>query len=175
MELEIKGLDSLIKKLNASNEMVQAGIKKGSLMAGQRITVDAKVKVAKNTGNLANTIRVEQRSTLNYEETVVSTNSNYAQFIEFGTGPVGKASKKDLPKGLSLTYKNVGWFVNVKDFPDYAKYGFKPIENKDGEQFIYTRGQAAKPFMMPAVRANIKRIPKIFKDTIKTELEKGLK
>lgn len=75
---------------------------------------------------------------------VIKVSSDYAAFIEFGTGIVGQQNPHPSGKG---TYKGEGWFTTADGKPMDIMYGWQPFVMSDGSVIYYTEGQPAKPFM----------------------------
>lgn len=173
--MPIDGLGSLEQKLSLMVEEVIPGAKEKSLgQAMLLIKKSAQAGIRTSTGGTRDNIHDEvvQTKDGSYEGRVYTVGEN-AVFEEFGTGPRGKASKKDLPEGVSIQYKDKGWLVPVKYWPDYARYGIEAIEIK-GELFVPTKGKEAHPYMEPAARKNRKKAVQIIKKQIQEDL-KGLK
>jgi len=87
----------------------------------------------------------------------VGTNVSYASFVEFGTGPRGAASPKDLPPDFSPSYRMTAW-------------GY--LDPKTGEK-IWTHGTPAKPFLYPAYRRNRERVKQAVQDAVRRCLKSG--
>ena len=87
----------------------------------------------------------------------VFTSVQHAPYVEFGTGPEGMASHKDLPAEIlsKLHYRQNGWWIHESqiDAKTADKYHFTRIETNDGV-FYYTEGQPAQPFLFPALQQN---------------------
>lgn len=97
---------------------------------------------------------------------VIRVNSEYALFIEFGTGPIG--AKNSHPSGEGVTYKNEPWYTKADGKPMDLWYGWDPIELEDGTIIYKTYGQKSKPFMWETaqqLRENLEQTAKeIFND-----------
>lgn len=85
----------------------------------------------------------------------IGTNLEYATYVEFGTGPVGEASAKMLPEGVTLQYRSDGWVYS------------------DGERFYYTEGQPADPFLYPAFKQNQNNVTDIIVRSLQKELREN--
>lgn len=168
--MTIKGLGSLISKLNDLDSVTLEGARKGIGKSAMKIQQDAKILVPKNTGELKNSIHIEVKVE---EETVtgkVYTTNDHALYVEFGTGPVGKASKKEIPPGVAIQYKDKGWSVKVSDFPNYEQYGFKKVM-LHGEERVIVYGQKAQQFMTPAAKKHKAKVSNDVSASIKQELK----
>ncbi len=168
--MTIKGLGSLISKLNDLDSVTLEGARKGIGKSAMKIQKDAKLLVPKNTGELKNSIHIKVKVD---DETVtgkVYTTNDHALYVEFGTGPVGKASKKEIPPGVAIQYKDKGWLVPVKYFPNYEQYGMIAITIK-GELYVPSRGQKAQQFMTPAAKKHKAKVSNDVSASIKRELK----
>lgn len=175
---EIIGLDKLLAKLEAlggdTNKALEIGIKQ----AVKKVQGDAKLLCPSNNGALRNSI---QASTEIIDTRIigkVSTNNEYAAYVEFGTGPIGEQSPKDLPPGIAsqIHYKADKWFIPVDKIDEATaeKYHFKKIKFGDKE-FYESYGQPAKQYLYPALRQNEKQIKGIIAEHLKKTIEEVAK
>lgn len=175
MNIKVDGVRTVIKKLDLSNEAIANGILKGINLSSEKVIKSAKLLAPTNTGHLkGNGIQKMVKPFRNEIIAEIKTNVDYAIYVEFGTGPIGAKSKKIVPKGVNLKYKETGWAVKTSDFPDFERYGFKALTTSDGEEIILTRGQKAQQFMTPAIRKNKKAIKNIINDAVKDSLKRGV-
>lgn len=148
-------LDNLLQKLDDMTGDISTALEKGLRQAGKKIQGDAKLLVPKDTGRLANSI-IES---ISYEGNdiveTVGTNTEYASYVEFGTGPAGERSPKMVPSGVSLKYRKDGW---------------GPVYIKELGEFRYTEGQPAKPFLYPAFKQNQANVRDIIAKAVRKEL-----
>jgi HK97 gp10 family phage protein len=84
----------------------------------------------------------------------VGTNVAYAAYVEFGTGPVGAAAAKNLPPGVSVSYRADGWTYR---------------DPKTGK-FFHTNGQPPNPFLYPAWAANRDRLRKNVANAVRSAI-----
>lgn len=98
-----------------------------------------------------------------------------AIYREFGTGPNGESSQKDLPEGINPVYTQEPWFfpVDSTDANLNELYGMPVIEIGD-MKFYYTHGQPARPYMYPAFKDGIENREEIIRENIKDILGRGL-
>ena len=104
----------------------------------------------------------------------IYTNSEYAPYVEFGTGPTGQAHHNGISPDVDPVYSQSGWMISADAMsPDDAEqYGFGIAKGKDGEVIgYYTKGQVAQPFMYPAFA----ELKDDVTQEIKAALEKDLK
>lgn len=175
----MKGLDRLLRKLDELGGNSPDALKTAMLQAAKKVQGDAKdlAPVGQiDGGTLRDSIQasVEEKSGKIIGK--VSTNVYYAPYVEFGTGPVGEVSNKDLPKNVQPSYKQDGWWIHESqiDAETAEKYHFRRIETEAGV-FYYTRGQPAQPFLYPAAKQNEQTVVKIVADHLKKEIRKLVK
>lgn len=152
----IKNIDRLTQRFNkiANMELKDTMNKAVALVHGQ-----AENLAPVDTGALAGSIHMEVKNKADSLEGRVYTNMQYAPYVEFGTGVKGNGTYPYNIKGLNLKYENKGW----------AYWSDKH------EKYIYTTGQVAQPFMYPALKDNEKQIKALFKNGVKTKLQKSCK
>lgn len=124
MSIQIKGLDSLVRKLNKLGGNVQGCMYRG---IGKGMTViegDAKDLCPVCNGELRDSINSETRVTENGVKGTCGTNKEYAPHVEYGTGQRGAESPSP-PKG--------------------------PIGNGYREDWA---GMSAQPYLYPALMQN---------------------
>lgn len=151
----IKNIDRLTRKLNNIAEMELNNImsKAVALVHGQ-----AKALAPVDTGALAGSIHMDIVQKAQVLEGRVYTNLEYAPYVEFGTGIKGDGTYPYKIEGLNLTYRDTPWGYFDKD-----------------DNFVWTKGQVAQPFMYPALKENEKAIKKLFKNGVKTKLQESCK
>ena len=108
-------------------------------------------------GLLRESIHMQVKSTGNELQGRVYTNCEYGAYVEFGTGVTGNGTYPYTIEGLTLEYKNKGW----------AYY------DEDKDEWIYTKGQKAQPYMYPALNMHKKTIKKILKEGVHTKLKEN--
>lgn len=102
----------------------------------------------------------------------VYTNKEYAAYVEFGTGPNGEESHEGISPEVNVTYSQNGWWFSGDSInpSDASQYGWPSSEGEDGT-FYFTKGQAAQPFMYPALKQNEKTILANIKSDLQKEIE----
>ena len=89
MEVQVKGLDKLLKKLDKLGGSIEQSTQKALLRGGAVFEAEAKARCPVDTGHLRDSIHTEAQG----EGTAaVGTNTSYAPDVEFGTGPKGDPS-----------------------------------------------------------------------------------
>lgn len=156
-KVSIKGVDSLTKRFNkiANIELRDTMNKATQLVHGQ---AKALAPVGE-TGDLAGSIHMQVKDTGKELQGRVYTNKEYAPYVEFGTGVTGNGTYPYKIEGLNLEYKDKGW----------------AYFDEDKDEWIYTKGQEAQPYMYPAMKENEKTIKKMFRDGVKTKLKANCK
>lgn len=158
--IKIKNADRLLHRLNniANMELEDTMFK-----ATKKVHAQAKALAPTNKheggGFLRESIHMEVKKTSHSIQGRVYTNTQYAPYVEFGTGIKGKGTYPYDIKGLNLSYRDTPWVYT----PD------------DGETFYYTKGQKAQPYMYPALKENEKYIKQLFKNGVKTKLKENCK
>lgn len=174
--MTVQGLDSLLKKFNNLGSNSNQTVKRGVAQGTKKVQGDAKDLASVNYGELRQKIEEEVREEGNEIIGEVAAKAGHSAYVEFGTGPVGRASPKDLPPDIAgqIQYKEGGWWIHESQIdPDIAeKYGFIRIETEDGV-FYGTYGQPAQPFMYPAMKQNEDYIKETIAASIRMEIRKG--
>lgn len=175
---EIKGLESLLAKLDALGGNVEEALETAILQATKKVQGDAKFLCPSDKGQLRNSIQATVENAEGKISGKVSTNNEHAAYVEFGTGPVGERSPKDLPPEVAsqIHYKADKWYIPAdKVSEDTAeKYHFTKI--KVGEkEFYISYGQPAKPYLYPALKQNKDSINRIISNSLKRSIEKVAK
>ncbi len=152
--ITIKGIDSLIHKLNNISQTEQ--VKKTMNTATLLVHAQAKTLAPVDTGNLAGSIHPK---VITQGKTIIGkvyTNVSYAPYVEFGTGSKGNGTYPN--KDISLSYRSTPW-----------------VYTPNGEDFYRTEGQVAQPYMYPALKRNEKKIKAMFKEAIRTDIKNNSK
>lgn len=148
----VKNIDKLTSKLN---KMIDMDLKDAMNKATTLIHGQAKALAPVDTGQLAGSIHMEVKEKKDGLEGRVYTNTEYAPYVEFGTGEKGNGTYPYDVEGLNLSYADKPWTYT----PD------------GGETFYRSHGQVAQPFMYPALKQNEKYIKNLFKETVKEDIE----
>ena len=128
-------------------------------------------------GSLRQSIHTATERTEDGVRSEVYTNSIYAPFVEFGTGPTGQAHHEGISPNADPVYSQSGWTMpaDAMSPEDAEQYGFG-IKGKDGEIIgYYTKGQVAQPFLYPAFKSMEKTAAKEIEEALAREMEKKLK
>lgn len=122
--IQIEGMGELREKLGKLASGASSGLAKGLMKGGEIVRAEAAANCPVDTGQLRQSIVVEQQSGTSV---TVGPTADYGIYVEFGTGSKGDPS-------VGYTTKD-GWVY---------------FNEKTG-QFVYTTGQAPQPFLVPAL------------------------
>ena len=94
----------------------------------------------------------------------VYTNKQYAHYVEFGTGPKGAANHAGISPEVNPSYTPNPWWIHESqlDIGVAQMYHWHYIDTPDG-RFYICYGQAAQPFMYPALKDNEQTVLDILK------------
>jgi HK97 gp10 family phage protein len=150
---EIQGLDSLLKKLESMDSQITDYLFKSVARETKVVQADAKLNCPVNHGELRGSIMFQVSKTKEGVMGIVSTNKEYAAYVEFGTGPVGQANHEGISPNVNITYSQKGWAFPASEVSaaDAAQYKW-PKRTYGGEDYYVTSGQRAQPFMYPALK-----------------------
>lgn len=181
MGVEVRGLDRLRNKIS----MVSASAKKGAENAVREMTEEVRgtaesklqSSIKHPTGELAGSVKDEV--TTDSDGKLVGrvfSDKETAIFREFGTGPNGEKSTKDLPQGFTPVYTQKAWFFPVSSSVEdlTALYGIPKIEIQ-GVEFYRTSGQPARPWLYPSLKEVQERSDEILERNVAEAIKKGLK
>lgn len=173
----IKGLDSLIRKLNKLGGDVPGALEQAVKQTAELAADDARGMAPANAhsqaggsggGSLRQSITTEDKQTDTGAEARVFSNAPHSSYVEFGTGPVGAANHAGISPHVSPSYTSrKSWVYPVYDG---GKTAMKVVKGKvrkafglksKGISFVRTSGQPARPYLYPAAVKN--------KDTFQTK------
>lgn len=104
-------------------------------------------------GELGRSIRKRVEKTADGAKGELYTNKVYAAYVEFGTGPVGESNHEGISPEARPVYSQHGWGIPVEEIdPKVAKTYSWPTITYKGKDYYMTMGQAARPFMYPALK-----------------------
>lgn len=180
MRIEINGKDKLLNQLEGLPNV----IKKAVYNATYEITEDVQGRIESKLSSSVKYSSGELMGSFKSEVTedpsgnIVGRNwsdNKVAVFREFGTGPVGAGSPKDLPEGIHPAYTMEPWFfpAGSVDVDLEAIYGMVKMEI-NGKEFYRTSGQPARPFMYLAFKEAMEHAEEVLKEHVQENLRKGL-
>ena len=97
----LQGLDEILATLSGLGGDVKESARKGLERGAKRIQKNAKMLTPVDTGYLRNSIKTNSEIRPDGAEAKVYTNTEYAPYVEFGTGQRGRESDIDRPEGVS--------------------------------------------------------------------------
>lgn len=143
--MTIQGLDSLLRKLDKLGKDSTKVVAKAVGEATKKVQGDAKdlcpvreIDGGRLRGSIQGTLQEENREIIG----IVSTNVEYAPYVEFGTGQRGADSPSPPKYDGDLSYRE-----------DWA-------------------GMSAQPYMYPAIKQNEEYIKETIAASIKLEIQK---
>ncbi len=139
IQVILEGLDEVVGKLNNMVSGANSGLQRGLLRGGEVVRAEAVANCPVDTGALRQSIVVEAADGTSV---TVGTNLEYGIYVEFGTGSKGDPS-------VSHTTKS-GWVYF----------------NESTGKFVYTTGQVAQPFLVPALYSQMDEVVKAVKQGI---------
>lgn len=155
----IEGLDSLEAKLEHLSSLPEAKkfLNRAMSVVQGAAKANATVRRVGNGGALRRSIHTDIEMHPDRITGICYTNLEYASYVEFGTGPAGQAEHSGISPNVSVQYRQSGWVIpaDAMSEGDAREYGFRVVYGKDGQIIGYsTRGQAAQPFLYPALADN---------------------
>lgn len=162
-------LKNAIKELKAYKKRID---QKANLLAealaeaGYReIKVWIDVLGAVDTQNLKNSLFLNKRENKSKGNHVyyVLCDSEYACFVEFGTGSKGKLAQYpyEFPRGAKRWKYDVG--ATIKEGKNGWRGWFYPVDEA-GTEWRWTEGQASRPFMSNGFREMVSEVESIAKE-----------
>ncbi len=140
--MSIRGMTSLLRKLEQLGGNSKKAVKKGVLKATHLVQGDAKDLCPVDEGQLRNSITAKVEETRKGVAGKIGTNVKHAPYVEFGTGQRGEASPSPPKSDKNLSYRQ-----------DWA-------------------GMPAQPYLYPALKQNEDRVKEIVKEEIREEIRK---
>lgn len=171
----VKGLDKLMKKNgDLATAAAGPGLVKAVTASTKLIRAEASDACLVKSGELNQKIRI---STEQQDEKVIGTvytNVKYAPYIEFGTGPKGEKNHEGISPLVTPVYSQSPWWIHESqiDMETAEKYHWFYIDTKDG-RFYQCSGQAAQPFLYPALKNNEDRVTRNISNYVAREIRKA--
>ncbi len=152
--MSVQNVDKLLRKLKRMDMDVNDTL--APIMARQAkfIQGEAKDLCPVRDGQLRNSIRTTTRKSKYKVTALVHTNTEYAAYVEFGTGKVGEITPVANKYPGPLAYKQTKWRARIPDV------GWR-----------YVAGQSAQPFLYPALKNNESKV----RDNVVTELKEVIR
>lgn len=144
----IIGIETLLKRLNSLGGNVEEILYDSIAKQTKLVQGEAKELCPVDTGDLRGSIKANTQKNKNKIVGIVSTNSDHAAYVEFGTGKVGERTNKNTK--VNVSYKQDKWLANIPDI---------------GPRWI--EGQPAQPYLYPALKNNEDKILENIKSDVK--------
>ena len=132
---------------------------------------EAKMRCPVDMGELRGSVYTDIETEEGYIRGVCYTNKKYAPFVEFGTGPKGQANHKGVSPNVAVTYTQSPWWIHESQIDQKMaeKYHWFYVDTPNG-RFYQCTGQAAQPFLYPALKNQEPEIEKIFKEAVMKQI-----
>ena len=176
MGVEIKGLDRLKRKLNAMPKILSEALEDATYEITELVRSAAELRLSSgmksSSGELLGSLKTEVVE--NAGGKIVGrvwSDKEQAIYREFGTGPNGEASPKDLPEDVNPIYTQTRWFIPAEEVGVdlNAIYGLPKITIQ-GKDFYITSGQPARPFLYPSFEEILPQMSEIYKGYVQKKL-----
>lgn len=174
--VKIKGMERLRSKVNALPKILNEALNSATYEITELVRASAELRLSSSMkfssgellGSLKSEVVIDSDGKL-----VGRVWSDKAQAIyrEFGTGPVGENSPKDLPEDIHPVYTQTRWFIPASEVGmDLTEaYGIPKI-TIEGKEFYISRGQPSRPFLYPALKEILPQAPEIYKEHVQEKL-----
>ena len=177
MGIEIKGLDRLKSKLSALPKLLDDAANSATYEITELVRSAAELRLASSmkysSGELIGSLKTEVVE--NAEGKIVGrvwSDNATSIYREFGTGPVGEESPKDLPEGVNPVYTQTRWFIPAEQVAiDLNEIYGMPKITIQGKEFYITSGQPARPFLYPSLKEILPQMPDIYKEHVQKKLK----
>lgn len=139
----------------------------------KRIQAEAKLLCPVRHGELQNSIKAMAERRDDTVTGTVYTNKAYASYVEFGTGPAGAADHGGISPAVNPSYTMTPWWIHESqiDAGTAETYHWPHIDTPDG-RFYKCTGQAAQPFMYPALKNHEDKAVKDMERELRNELRR---
>jgi HK97 gp10 family phage protein len=177
MEGNIKGLDKLMKKYGTLATLVAGqSMEKAVGNSAKMVQAEAKLMCPVNDGELRRSIMTDTEVQDGKVTGIIYTNKKHGPYVEFGTGPAGEADHAGISPSVSPAYSQSPWWIHESqiDADTAEKYHMFYIDTPEG-RFYQSSGQAAQPFMYPALKNNEERATLNIKNYLAREIRKAVK
>ena len=171
----IKNTDKLVRKFSRVAETV-AGENMERAVGNQMKIVQGEAKglCPVGYGELRQGIKTMTENQGEGVTGICYTDKDYAPYVEFGTGPRGQASHAGISPEVSVAYTQSPWWIHESQLDPGTgeKYGWFYVDTPDG-RFYQCAGQAAHPFMYPALKDNEARVTRNINNYISRKIKEA--
>lgn len=177
MGVEIKGLDRLKSKLSVLPKLLDDAANSATYEITELVRSAAELRLSSSmkysSGELIRSLKTEVVE--NADGNIVGrvwSDKAHAIYREFGSGPNGQASPKDLPDGIEPVYTQTRWFIPAEEVGiDLNEIYGMPKITIQGKEFYITSGQPARPFLYPSLKEILPQMPDIYKEHVQKKLK----
>lgn len=169
MNLGTKDVSKMLEK--ASEVDVKKAVAKGIQLVQAEARAGCPVDHGELRGSIFSMVNTEGRNVTG----ICYTNKKYAPYVEFGTGPKGQENHKGISPDVAVPYSQSPWWIHEGSGPNEVdrataeKCGWFYIDTPDG-RFYQCTGQAAQPFLYPALKNHEEEIEQIMREEIMRQL-----
>ena len=177
----IEGFDKLMKKYGqmteqVAGETIERAVNASTKMVQREARLLCPVFQGGGGGELRQSI---QTSVEKQDEMVIGTvytNKAYAAYVEFGTGQKGEENHAGISPLVTPAYTQSPWWIHESQVDAAAAeaYHWFYIDTTEG-RFYQSTGQAAQPFMYPALKNNEERATRNIANYLAREIKKVCK
>lgn len=175
--MSVLGADRLAKKLTKISAAISAENAEKAVMQGLKVMqADAKLNCPVNHSELRTSIRTMTERTVSGATGSVYTNKAHGVYVELGTGPKGEENHEGISPNVDVAYSQKPWFVPAEeiDAADAEQYHFRKF-TFGGKEFYKMEGQAAQPFLYPAMKNNEKLVNNVIGKFIAKKIKESIK
>ncbi len=138
--------DGLLQKLGEM-AAIENELYKSVDECGEFVRDDARLRAPVDIGDLRKSIAHTTEKKADEITAIVHTNSDHAMYVEFGTGPVGASNHKGVSPNVDIDYATEKWLGQIPFLISATDSGYR-----------YIAGQAAQPYLYPALKDNEEQI-----------------
>ncbi len=169
----LEGVGSLEKKLDSLSELpTRQAVGKGITFVQAAAKSNCPTHDGELRASIFTSVQEQQRGT----EGICYTDKQYGPYVEFGTGPKGQADHTGISPEIAVAYNQSPWWIHESqlDANVAEHYNWFYIDTPDG-RFYQCSGQAAQPFLYPALKDNEDKVANIIRDELKKEIRRLVK
>ncbi|MDO4647429.1 MAG: HK97 gp10 family phage protein [Eubacteriales bacterium] len=136
----------------------------------------AKMHCPVDHGELRDSIRTEVKRSGETATGICYTNKAYAAYVEFGTGPKGQEKHAGISPNVSQAYSLSPWWIHESQINEGTaeRLGWFYIDTEEG-RFYRCSGQAAQPYMYPALHNNQEKVKQKIQESIRKQIARNSK
>lgn len=177
----IEGLDKLMKKYGQLAEQAAGNAMEKAVNAScKMVQGEARMLCPVFQGGGGGELRQSIKTSVERQDSMVVgtvyTNKEYAPYVEFGTGPKGEENHAGISPMVTPSYTQSPWWIHESQVDKAAAeaYHWFYIDTPEG-RFYQSNGQAAHPFMYPALKNNEERATRNIANYLAREIKKVCK